>query len=638
MESLPLAILLRVILTILAFLAGWAGAVGLARRWLRGGSAACALAGGFLLWNAMIVFWGVALCSLGLFHRAAFLALPLLSAAPGFYGNPLLDWGKAAARESLRALSRPWGALGIFAIAGALMYLAAILAVYPGDGWDTYQYHHVISLLVLQEGRLSGLPSSYYPVNTYPKNNELLVAWLLGAARWEAPARLLPVAQLLALLAAVFSALRAWRIPRAAALFLAAGALAPPVIIHAALAENGNVDIAVAAGFLTGAAAALRAAAEPVRAWRQAALAALAAAYLLGVKGNAALYAAALGALAAPALRLAGISWRRAAIAWPLLFLALAAPLSSYWMIANWRALRNPLGVARISIGEFTVFPGEREPEELMSVQAPEKLQRHSRWTQFRISLRYQNITDYYYNTRLGGWGAHYYWIAFPLWIAGMAAAAARRRFWTLWVLLVLSGLFYGMPSNWWARYVLFFLAAAPLCLAPLLEPARFYRLRAPLLALWGAGALFTLSASLYLMNDFIKRPMMWRAAREAGRAYLIPQDAHHAHWPEDRQRDLYRWFGDHLPAGARVGYSLEDTGFPALLFRPDYRNTVREVNWARPAPLSELDYLALHKGAWPRADAYLADWAPVYENSVYIVFQREAEGRAEENGVSGGT
>lgn len=671
--------------TIALFVLGWIFCAGVSHRWLGRRSAALGIAVGFLAWNALIAQWGIVLGVTKLYTRTAFLAGPPVLAALlalVFWRHPIQDL-RAVGRGLARVLLDPLGAAVTVAIAVILTILGFHTATYPADSWDTYQYHRVISLLYLQEGRLFDLPASYYPINHYPKNAQLVAAWMLGLARWETPARLLPLANVAAMILAVFSALRSWRATPGEAAWMSISVVAAPVVLVNIVRDTGYIDVQVATAFCIGIAVLLDlvarrqpgadspvAAADPsppaatattsrptFRAFlagdpvvRSSAVAALSVAQLTGLKANGFLYGGVIGGLALlalfltrndatggegappaprPAERGSG-NLLAARIACLVAFVgACTLLLGAYWLAYNQKYMRNPLYPAIVKIGDRLVFEGRYHASDIMSVDLPKQLERKSASSRFWRSVHTENPVYFVWNTRLGGWGPQFAWLGMWAWALGILVAAARRDTWAFAVLGSCAALFWFMPSNWWARFVIFFIVLSPLGAIVIAETAarwpatRWFR---PLLiGAWGGLGLFGFGSGYVGVMEANLRVSTREAASADRRWYMIPQDAFRANYEQDSERELYRWVAANLPRDARVAFH-SPLGFPfaAYLFRADYRNTIREVDAGKPEQFKDsADFLVTGVVEPMTAPARALGWVELYRNAVFTVFRR---------------
>ena len=267
-----------------------------------------------------------------------------------------------------------------------------------------------------------------------------------------------------------------------------------------------------------------------------------------------------------------------------------------------------------------------------MSVQRPKELEGKTKFQQLERSLKQGSISEFYWKDRLGGWGEQFYLLGLASWILGLLFALVRRQWWWELVLASWAALFVAMPSNWWARYVLFFILGTPLATLQVLRaiPARPWgkSLTTLLLALWGALGLATLGAGASGLSNAVQ----WRdtkgAARDAGRRYTIPQDAFRAHWTEDRERDLYRWLAGNIPRDATIGHQLHGGfTFAGMMFRPDFRNRVVQIDCNNPATFASCDLVAIGWQDWQIAPFRDAGWATPYDNGAFRVMMRPAPG-----------
>ncbi len=616
-----------VLLALVLFAWGWWACAGWLWRRLPGARVSEAVAGGFLLWQVLIAFPAVLLVYTRLFHPVLLVMVPLALAG--------VAWGHGAPGGMARSAGRwfaslPGSQLAVLAtsaMALLLGYLFWFNLHYPADGYDTYGYHRPISLLLLQEGTLFDLPSLYPQVNPYPKSGEIVSAWTIAISGWEVPARLLPVFNLLALLAGLYAVLRNWGLARPESLLLTATAPAAPAMMVTIMRDQGDLDINLAACSMLIFALGSAILAGREKPLRYAALATIAGVWLVGLKGSGPIFAALTALFLAAALRTRAVPWGSigkmgaAGVLLALLF-------SSYWIFHNIIRYGNPLHPVTVVVGERVLFEGIAPWEEY--IHTPRELEGLGPWGAFRESadmpLRRHR---FYTGDHVGGWGFHFSQFAIPAWLIGALLLAVRKKWAPLGLMGLVTVWFFATPSFWWARFSLTAIACAPLGLAAILVALRgrwrVLDMWLPVLpSAWFLSAAMVLSYAVIHTEQYRFPRDIRRAAREEGRRYHIPQDAFRVNMGETDFRRATRWIAEELPPGSRLGYGpMLEPNLMGLLYRPDYRNAVHQFAPEESARLREMDYVLLYRGN-PEAGALQEEgWQAVFESPMYAIYRR---------------
>ncbi len=614
MKPFPPEVASSVGATLFLFLAAWFGSSLLVRRWLPDSRWSLCFAVAFLAWNTAIILGAEVLSLTGWYSRGLFFALPLLAVLvsslfvairPNFWERLRQTW-PGWPEDPLF-----WSA--VFVLASGLIYLGFYTFLYPASAWDTFQYHRPISLMFLQEGRLLDLPSVSWAVVHYPKNGEIIAAWMLAVSGWDTPARMLPWMHSIVIVASVYSMLRAWKASSGSAAALAASALMAPVFVITLIRDTGDIDINVASVFLTGLAALVQSR-ESETPGRLGAVAGLAAAMLLGLKGNGMLYAFVLFALWSGTLIHRWPGWKRVA-GMVSLWAAMGLALSSYWWIWNWAAKGNPLYPIEIHVGGLE-FPGVYKPTEIMSVGIPESIAGKSKLGQLWGSVRVLDNGGYLFTSRLGGFGYLFFWLGLAGWGLGLVASLLKRQWQRAFLLSACLGLFFLMPSNWWARYVLFAIALSPLAYWAFLEALPSCKLRNLLVSFW---FIFGTVMLPFFILDAQRDIFHFSARQEAerrGRNYLIAQDVFQSHFPQSTMRDFYRGLAlAEVPENVRIGNIHPDL-METLLYRPALKNKVSSFQLDDPTLEEKFDMLILNADNSHIVDLLGRDWKFQYNNN----------------------
>ncbi len=258
---------------------------------------------------------------------ASILGLFVLSLAVTLRARP--RWPELAGRELLLALRNPAVAVVALAAFGVVAYSIALALFRPPTDQDALEYHLARAAFWRQQesiGYVHG--AAYEPINGYPPNAEIAMAFtmiLSGSGRFA------PLVQLLAALAtgvAVYGIARRIGLGREPALFSGLLLLTLPAV--ALQASTGLNDIVVAS-FVACAAFLLLGAT-----WSSLLLAVAATALLVGSK--------LIGLLALPGLALVAIVAQRHRPWRALSAVALGALIGSYWYVINLEKTGDPFG------------------------------------------------------------------------------------------------------------------------------------------------------------------------------------------------------------------------------------------------------------------------------------------------------
>ncbi len=615
-----------VVLALALYVWGWWACAGWLHRHLPGARGSEALAGGYLLWQVAIVLTAVLLVYMGLFHTAVFVVVPLVIAAVAWHWGEPVGFARAVGRWFARLPQSQLALLAVAAMGLLTGYLLWFNLHFPADGYDTYGYHRPISVLLLQERTLFDLPSLYPQVNPYPKNGEIVPAWTIAISSWEAPARLLPVFNLVVLLAGLYAILRNWGLARPESLLLAATAPAAPAMMVTIMRDQGDLDINMAACAVLIFAMGSAVLAGRQRPMRYAALAALAGVYLIGLKGSGPIFALLTAVFLAFALRWRGTGWapigKLAAAA-----VVLALVMSSYWIFHNIVRYGNPVYPVTVTAGERVLFEGIAPWEEY--IHTPRELEGLGPWEAFRESAEMPlRRHRFYTGDHVGGWGFHFARYAIPAWLLGALLLAVRRRWAPLGLLGLITAWFFATPDFWWARFSLTGIACAPLGVAAVLMALRGrWRGLDPWLpvlpAVWFLSAAMVLSYAVIHTEQYRFTQDIRRAAREEGRRYYIPQDAFRVNMGETDFRLVTRWAAANIPPGNRLGYGpMLEPNLMGLLYRPDYRNAVHQFAPEDFDRFREMDYVLLYRGN-PEAEVLEDEgWETAYETPMYVIYR----------------
>lgn len=622
MDYFPQELIFRNVVAMVLFLVGWLGCGLAVRRALQNPRASAWMAGGFVLWNALIVFTAVALTTFGIFSVWAFIGIPLLLAAGGIY------WG--CKDLNIRSLIDPFRdipiqpLMAIGCVAGLIFFhhLMNFNLRTPTDAWDTFAYHRAMSAMLLDEGVLFHLPTSIFQTNNFPKNGEIVAAWVLGLAHWDGPMRVLPILNLFVLMLGIYWMLRQWEIERGPALLLSLTSAGFPGMLAAVSRDVGDVDINLAAATIVGFAAVSAVINREGNALRYGLLACLSAALIYGIKAVGPVYTFFIAVYLAIAM-----AWIRPG--WKPFFILLGAGvgltliISSYWNIYNYAGHKNPLYPIPVMVGETEVFPGWDmfKGDDMSAVTGlPEPLRGRTPFGRFLKSMKTLNMNEFVCCSHVGGWGYHFKTIVYPFWFIGFGLSLIIRRWSLAFTMALLSGLFLVTPSYWWARFSLTFMAAGVLAVIPVYHVLRRVKLHYVLAGVWCVSAYtYTVNIVINVTQRYTAR-MVEEHAEDQGRSYAIPQDAFRVDRHGNEQRDAYRWIGEHLPKDTALGYDTQGGEvFPGLMYRPDYQNAVQYLRFPE-NPGEDYDYLLLDNKEDHREAVSGFGLEIVYQNGKYLI------------------
>ncbi|MHB1627219.1 MAG: ArnT family glycosyltransferase [Bacilli bacterium] len=339
----------------------------------------------------------------------------------------------------------------------ALLATAAAGYLLPPYASDELGYHLVAVATWMHAGRIVDSNFSLWS-NVYPKNAELLYAWLYLFVRNDSFVHLGQWLFALAGIAATAGCARLLGLNRGAS--IVAGSLyffAPTVLTQA---TTDYVDLAFASLFLVFLYFALSYSRQP--SLRHAFAAGVAGGITLGVKSDAALY---IGVYAVVML-IHGMGRGRRDKQPPRRLWAEATafviPLFSlgmYWYIHTWIVYHNPVYPFIISVMGHTIFGGLGTVQALIMIpNTPAQLLRLPFLEQ--VWLSWTGIPSYVgYDMPIGGFGPQWTLLEMPALFVFTAYSGLRDRRTFSVVTLPLWIIFLLQPSNWWARYTLFMVA-----------------------------------------------------------------------------------------------------------------------------------------------------------------------------------
>lgn len=635
---LPLHVLLRCCLAMGLFLIGWGGCTCWALRALKWRSPDLSIAAGFALWVTVIVTIALALPVMGLFHPVLFVLLPLLVASTGFIWVRQIPWKQWTKKILNHGNKEALFSFGLLVIVGTISAVTYILLSYPVAFWDTVSYHQPISILYLQEGRFWDLPSLYIHVNSYPKNGEILAAWLLPVSRWLTMLNLMVLPTWIAAIGAGTYIFRRLGIPPGAAFFLMALSAASPPIMLALTRDAGNVDLLQGVLLLTGLALSLdiwltkSSPSIPVLA-----LALLAICLCPGVKASGFILGGLLGFCLIAILVYKRVGWKMitGTITAALILILL---LSSYWLVFNYQKHGNPTHPISCTVMGITLFQGELSLEEFIG--GAERLNGRTGLRAFLRSVRDTNFHATVGGERLGGWGWHIRYLALPIWPLAFVVTLWRRR-WLLAAMMIIASLLLLLtPGYWWSRFGIVFTFLLPLSIAafwkchPKDQGSWWNNL---ILAVWSFLALGTGGICAMILQSFPYNNHVLEVAAENNRPYAIQQDNLSLIIP--KRHKLYHWVSENITPNSVLIYDIGEPGDHfSLLFRPEVDHLVRNQPWpSTPEPDADFlllshrklrNYLGFSAGNTPPQQIQWSDksWHRVYDDKWYIIFEHLKE------------
>lgn len=616
--------IIPIVLSLLFYTGGFLACSGAAFRLLKYTSISAAFVFGFVLWNTAIVLAAVLSDLVELFHPWLFLLLPIAPAIAGVFWTPWRALGNKLHAELRFLWENPLAQIPIIALLAFFAYWFFFNLYIPPFGWDTVTYHRPSSFFFLQIGELHNFPTISMPARVYPKNTEIVSAWLIGWAGWTAPARVFPLFQLFAALMAAYSIARMWQCPRPIAALLAATAIASPGILRAVIMDNGDVDLHAAAICLGALMFIQGIVSHPNARKSYLSAAMLSIAFLAGLKGTSILFGGILGLALVITLIALRFPWKTIA-AVIAINITLGIIVSGYWIIHNIADYGNPLGTFEIKLGGTVLVEGHTKMDDVLW-QSPENSPGEG-WKGFITSVRDNKTMAFFLGRHIGGWGFHFGYIVLYIWPIAMLVVLFRRQWDRLLIFVTIAAILFATPSYWWARFGFIMVLSGPLAAVIILNPLKSKHLVNLLALVFFLEAAFFVTAWSIRARESVYVPQMKERASGFGRDYLIPLDSFHLfdNMEQDPVLQFYHWLEENIH-DSRISYDFGTRDdFLQYMFNSRMTNHVSH-RWipeeSRLRDLDNTDYFIVTTDH-PQANG-MANWKEAFRNSAYVVFTPE--------------
>jgi len=469
----------------------------------------------------------------------------------------------------------------LVALGAMIMTISFFLLILPPDSWDTFQYHLPMAACMIQDGNLGPFQVSYGIINQYPKTAEFFFFIPMLLTRSDHWARLVQLFFLLVPLPGLYGVLRRYNISRPSAFIFSSLSVFFITPVHQASKNWGNIDNILPGTLWLGLVLLAPRCPSPSSLIGRIAIGLLSAFLCFSMKGNGVLYlsafllAAFLAILTTPSFRL-----QRTIKLFPLFLLLLY--IWSYQYIQNYRIYKNPFQPVEIKLAGKVIFKGEREPRSIMAIQIPEEVKGKDTYHALLKSWgKLLTTGDFYSWTRVGGWGMLWLFGVFPLFIPGIILLFLKREWGLLRIIIPCLILFWFMPSNWWARYVAFIFALAPLTACFFVEILSFKSLRQIISSWLVVLAIVTAGETLitHIINESplkrirqIRKEFKWKGP-------IASVDTFRKWDTESPERDAHRWIVYNLPRDSILFYHWNKQHiFHYFFYRPDYDNMAKNI------------------------------------------------------------
>jgi hypothetical protein len=462
----------------------------------------------------------------------------------------------------------------LFALALARSFMQAFFL--PPREWDGLVYHLTIMADFYQAHAVYPMDSLIVWVRTYPFNGELLSLWnliFLGVDKFVDMPFLVSIG---AGAFAVYGIARKMGASREAAIAgSAVFAFAPAILIQQVSTHS---DAFLAAVFAMGVFAILPEnqeedeVANPRRLAFPVLCAGMAMGILAGTKYTGVYYAAGIGALllfrCVPALR-AQLPASKKRMIGALFTIAMGTGLllCGYPYIRNAIRYANPLAPFSVQIGNWTLFPGDRERDQIISDNTSES--DLALTLPVRVAKLWMEPYDTIYNEQTSGLGPLWICLALPA-LAVWTAHLLRKRNWAGIIFLSASVIaLLATPAFWVPRYGAPILVAGSVATAWLLDAMR-PKFRMVLRAIIVGCALFLWFVTLDLVQISPKVFLDYLAQRTDATRSSVP----------------FLWYGRNVfqKIDSRTSVKPGVVAFGGLvrfaypLFGPDFRNRVIDL------------------------------------------------------------
>ncbi|GEO27976.1 hypothetical protein AAC03nite_37610 [Alicyclobacillus acidoterrestris] len=348
---------------------------------------------------------------------------------------------------------------GISTAYTAMLILCLALVAYVGHLLPPYAYdelgYHLVSVASwIHDGRIQDTTSSLW-ANVYPKNAELVFAWLYLSVHSDSWVHLGQWIFALIGIAATVGITRIIGLKRDYAII--AGTLfftVPTVVLQATTDYNDLAFTSMFLGFFYYYLKFIREADA-----RYISLCGVTGGLALGIKSSASMY---IG-ICFIVVVIMWIRWYRKRqiaithiVMQACLFVVPILVLGTYWYIHTWAVYQNPVYPFNVEFHGHTIFHGDGSLQKLIiTPNTPTQLLGKAWWEQVWIS--WTHIATYYaYDMQIGGFGIQWTFIELPALVMFAIYTLCRKKWMFFQLILPLLVIFILQPANWWARYTLF--------------------------------------------------------------------------------------------------------------------------------------------------------------------------------------
>lgn len=429
--------------------------------------------------------------------------------------------------------------------AGSLVWTYRV----PVPGYDATTYHLPIGVLIAQEGGIDRFAATSRHINELPRNGQFLFARQFLLVRNELPIHAIQWLFGAMGVLALYGWMRQWAVPRAVAMAMAPQWLLVPAVVNQALVLWGTVDLIFHALLLLGFAIIAAPPTEPAAFVRRVLFGVAALALAIGTKGQGLLIA---GPVLAFALAMVIARWRvlgaatvmrgaAAAVALVVLFGADSYVRNTMWF-------GNPFSPIQLKLGDKVLLSGPEDYATSDFLYETKKYTGEKRSGRKALMKSWKAVWAGKSGERLGEYGLAWWLVMLPGAAAGLVVLALRRSWWQLALMVLIAGIYWKLPGNWWARFVLFIFGGALVLAALALSRIANERMRLGL-----SLAAFAVSA--------VAGGQAWLMTTAQGGRALETKSAwrHSLDVYEERpglfDRQCYTWCRDNLPADSRTIY-----------------------------------------------------------------------------------
>lgn len=360
-------------------------------------------------------------------------------------------------KNSKELFFSPWTIVLLFLVFCAGLWNLVFVYLVPTYTYDSMTYHLVSVVTWLQQENIVLTPYEIW-TNVYPQNTELIFAWIVLFLKNDT---LVDIGQFIFSMGgflAVVGIARVFNISRsysvaAACLFY----LTPTILVQI---NTNYTDVAMASMFLVFFYLCLKFVNE--KKLNYLLLAGIAGGISLGIKSSAVAFIG-LTAIMVVLSLITSIRKKEHNKSWAILSLiTFSFPIviiGSFWYIRTWWHYGNPIYPFIVSVMGHTIFEGTGSVHDLIMVSNTPKEIIDKSWLE-QIWYSWSSRPKFYrYDEALGGFGVQWLYLLFPSVLIAFAHSVFKNRKILLTFIIPFTALFVIVPSNWWARYTIFFVS-----------------------------------------------------------------------------------------------------------------------------------------------------------------------------------